>query len=117
MIYIPKYTLSSPIKSQIIAQNNQDNPDVDTLKNTIKRLQSELEEHKSRSISQTSAENFFLTQDKNNQSEVRVSTSTSDFSIIRTENEELKRKIKNLEEQSMLNVRRAQNTLTKSETE
>mmetsp|Transcript_18038 Transcript_18038/g.15754 ORF Transcript_18038/g.15754 Transcript_18038/m.15754 type:complete len:196 (-) Transcript_18038:645-1232(-) len=84
--------------------NFEENPDVDTLKATIKRLQTELEESKSRSISQASGENFFMTQDKNNHSEVRISTSSSDVSILKTENEELKKKIKNMEEQSMMNT-------------
>ena len=46
-----------------------------------------------------------MTQDKNNQSDIRVSTSMSDVSTLKTENEELKKKIRTLEEQSMNNVR------------
>lgn len=42
----------------------------------------------------------------NSSSDVRLSTANSDVSILKSENEELKKKIKNLEEQSMLNVKR-----------
>jgi coiled-coil domain-containing protein 61 len=86
--------------------NFEENPDVEALKATIRRLRNEIDDIKSdkhtntRASQDSGAGGFFMTQDPNTQGQDK--DSKADISSLKAENDNLKQKVRKLEESQIM---------------